>query len=227
MLQAVTQQNIQFQTAGEILDAAIEEITLGKLESQPFYWSDMIPAGAVYTTTTYTVSFITTGTFDTVQVYNYTSSNYLGMNVYLNDELLTRGLDYTVATDGPRVTILTTLAVGDVITLQEYQTTYGSFIPNTPTKLGLYPAWRPEILTQVTSTGTELAIRGHDGSITKAFGDIRDQVLLEFETRIFNNLKLDNNPVPLSITDVLPGQFRDTGYSFEEINNIFAVDFLS
>jgi len=227
MLQSVTQQNIQFQTAGEILDAAIEDITLGKLESQPFYWSDMIPAGAVYTTTTYTVSFISTSTFDTVQVYNYTSANYLGMNVYLNNVLLTRGLDYNVATDGPRITILTTLAVGDIITLQEYETTYGSFIPNTPTKLGLYPAWRPEIVTQTTTNGTEVAIRGHDGSITRAFGDIRDQVLLEFETRIFNNLKVDGNPVPLSITDVLPGQFRDTGYTFEEINNIFAVDFLS
>lgn len=227
MLQSVTQQNIQYQTASQVLDTAIEDITLGKLESQPFYWSDMIPASAVYTTTTYTVSFITTNTFDTVEVYDYTSANYKGMNVYLNNRLLTRGLEYTVATDGPRITILITLAVGDIISIQEYETTYGSFVPNTPTKLGLYPAWRPEIITQTTTDGTEVAIRGHDGSITKAFGDIRDQVLLEFETRIFNNLKLDGNPVPLTIADVLPGQFRDTGFSFEEINNIFAVDFLN
>lgn len=227
MLEAVTRQDIGFQTAAQILNSSIEEITLGKLESQPFYWSDMIPVGAVNTTTNYTVSLISTDTFDTVQVYNYTSANYLGMNVYLNDVLLTRGKDYTVATDGPRITVLTALAVGDVVSIQEYSATYGSFVPNTPTKLGLYPAWRPEIITQKTSNGEELTIRGHDGSLTKTFGDIRDEVLLEFETRIFNNLKLDGNPIPLTITDVLPGQFRDTGYSYEEINTIFATDFLS
>jgi hypothetical protein len=52
-------------------------------------------------------------------------------------------------------------------------------------------------------------------------------VLLEFETRVYNNLKLDGNPVPLIIADVLPGQFRSTGYSLSEINNIFSQDFLS
>ena len=227
LLEAVTQQNIQFQSAGEILDTAIQDITLGKLETQPFYWSDMLPQGSVYIENTYVVSVISTDTFDTVQVYNYKSANYLGMNVYKNGVLLTRGLDYTVATDGPRITVLTSLSVGDKITIQEYSSTYGSFCPNTPTKLGLYPAWRPEIVEIKGSTGNDTMIRGHDGSLTKAFNDIRDQVLLEFELRIYNNLKLDGNPVPLTEYDVLPGQFRDTGFSYNEINNILAVDFLS
>jgi hypothetical protein len=89
--------------------------------------------------------------------------------------------------------------LGDVLLLQEYTETYGSFVPNTPTKLGLYPAWRPEIVVQKTSSGTQSVIVGHDGSITRTFGDIRDDVLLEFETRIFNNLKLDGNPVPIEL----------------------------
>ena len=63
--------------------------------------------------------------------------------------------------------------------------------------------------------------------MTKTFGDIRDSVLLEFETRIFSNLKLDGNPVPLTVTDVLPGQFRTTGYTIAEINDILSTDFLS
>jgi hypothetical protein len=227
MLNAVTQQTIQFETTSQVLDTAIESITLGKVETQPFYWSDMIPAGAVYTTLTYQISNTTNETFDTRQVYNYTSANYLGMNVYLNDVILTRDRDYVVATDGPRITVLVNLTLGDVLLLQEYTTTYGSFVPNTPTKLGLYPAWRPEIITQKTSSGTQTVIIGHDGSVTKTFDDIRDDVLLEFETRIFNNLKLDGNPVPLTVTDVLPGQFRNTGYSADQINNILSQDFLS
>jgi len=228
LLNAVTNSVVQpADTVGDVLDAAIETITLGRVETQPFYWSDMIPAGAVYQTTTYTVSNTTTDVFDTIQVYNYTSANYLGMNVYLNNVILTRDQDYVVATDGPRITVLTDLVLGDVLVLQEYAETYGSFVPNTPTKMGLYPAWQPEIVVQKTSSGTQSVIVGHDGSITRTFGDIRDDVLLEFETRIYNNLKLDGNPVPLTVADVLPGQFRTTGYSIDDINNILATDFLS
>ena len=227
MLNTAIQQVVQFQTAGEILDIAIADITLGRIETQPFYWSDMIPAGAVYQTTTYTISNTTSDTFDIVNVYNYTSANYLGMNVYLNGVILSRDLDYAVATDGPRIVVSVTLSLGDVLTINEYSATYGSFVPNTPTKLGLYPAYRPEIITQKTSSGTQTVIVGHDGSITRTFGDIRDDVLLEFETRIYNNLKLDGNPVPISVAEVLPGQFRTTGYSIDDINNILATDFLS
>jgi hypothetical protein len=227
MLDAVLSQNIGFDTTAQVLDTAMQSVTLGKLDNQPFYWSDMLPAGVITYSNAYNVSFITTQVFDTVQVYTYTSANYLGLLIYLNDQLLTRGVDYTVAVDGPRVTILSTLAVGDTVTINEYEATYGTFVPNTPTKLGLYPAWKPAVIPQVTSTGTSNFVLGHDGSITPVFGDIRDQVLLEFETRIYNNLKLDGNPVPLVVEDVLPGQFRSTGYSFEEINTIFATDFLS
>ena len=228
LMQEVTNLTIQYDTSvADILVEAMANITSGKIESTPFYWSDMMPTGSVYTQTTYTVSLTTTNVFDTTQVYNYTSANYLGLNVFKNNVLLVRGFDYTVATDGPRFTVTTTLAVGDIITVQEYSATYGNFVPNTPTKVGLYPAYRPEIATVSTTTGTALVIVGHDGSQTPVFGDIRDDVLLEFEKRIYNNLKLDGNPVPLTMTDVLPGQFRTTGYTFEEISNILNVDFLS
>lgn len=227
MLDAVLNQYIGFRNTASVLDTAIQDVTLGKLDSQPFYWSDMLPAGVTVASNTYTVGFVTSTTFDTVQVYNYTSANYLGLLVYKNELLLTRGVDYVVATDGPRVTIVSPLAVGDIIVINEYSATYGSFVPNTPTKLGLYPAYQPGIVLQKTSNGTIQAIQGHDGSITPLFGDIRDDVLLEFETRIYNNLKLDGNPVPMTIEEVMPGQFRTTGYSFEEINNIFGQDFLS
>ena len=227
ILDNVTLQELQFDTAAEILDRAIENITAGRISNQPFYWSDMLPAGAVYTQVTYTVTNITTNTFDTNQVYNYTSANYQGFNVYFQDRILTRDLDYVVSTDTPTFTVLFPLAVGDQIVVREYATTYGSFCPNTPTKLGLYPAWRPQIVETQGSLGVVSQIQGHDGSLTPVFGDIRDDVLLEFETRIFNNLKLDGNPVPLSVTDVLPGQFRDTGYQWSEINAILDQDFLS
>ena len=227
ILQQVTQQTISFQTPAEILDTAIDTLTQGRGQTDPFYWSDMLPSGAVYTDINYTVSFTSTNTFDIGSVYDYTTANYRGLNVYLNDRILTRGRDYEVATDGPRITVTVPLTVGDRLTVREYTDTAGSFIPNTPTKIGSYPAWRPEIITVNTSTGTQRVIVGHDGSQTVLFGDIRDDVLLEFETRIFNNLKLDGNPVPITAVDVIPGQFRDTGYSYQEITSILEDDFLS
>jgi hypothetical protein len=227
LLDAVTQQNIQFQTAGELLDETIASLNLGKIETQPFYWSDMIPSGVIFASNTYTVTFITTNVFDTVQVYNFNSANYLGLLVYKNDQLLTKDVDYQVAEDGPRITVLTSLAVGDRITVNEYNQTAGSFVPNTPTKLGLYPAWQPQITVRQSTNGLTEVLIGHDGSVTPLFGDIRDQVLLEFELRVFDNLKLADNTIPLTIEDVLPGQFRNTGFSSADINNIFAQDFLS
>ena len=227
VLDAVIQLEINFETPAQILDQAMEQVTQGRTEANPFYWSDMIPAGGVYEETVYNINFITTDTFDTLQTYDYTSANFLGMNVYLNDEILIRGLDYEVATDGPRITVLRDLAVGDVLTLREYSSTAGNFVPNTPSKMSLYPAYRPEITVERTTAGEQTVIVGHDGSITKTFGDIRDNVLLEFERRIFNNIKMDGNPVPLYQYDVMPGQFRNTNFSWAEIQNIFNSDFLS
>ena len=77
----------------------------------------------------------------------------------------------------------------DVVAIQEFDTTLGNFVPNTPTKMGLYPSFRPLVYLDETYINPTTVIRGHDGSITVAFNDIRDDILLEFETRIFNNLK--------------------------------------
>jgi hypothetical protein len=117
--------------------------------------------------------------------------------------------------------------VGDVVTINEYADTAGNFVPNTPTKLGLYPKYEPRIFYDTNYVNPTLVIQGHDGSITTAFGDIRDQVLLEFEQRIFSNLKNDGNPPPLVAEDVIPGYFRTTDYSQAEVNQILGESFLT
>lgn len=214
-------------TIPEILNAVFLEINTGRTSSNPFYWSDMLPTGTVYTKLQTTVTPITGQVFDLTQVYNYKSANYQALLVYLNNRLLTRNLEYTVSTDAPTIAIVIPLAVGDVVTIQEYDATYGSYVPNTPTKLGLYPAYVPEIFLDTTYVEPIFVIRGHDGSITRAFSDFRDQLLLDFETRIYNNLKLDGNPVPLTAAEVIPGQFRTTDYSLTEIQTILNQDFLT
>jgi hypothetical protein len=95
----------------------------------------MLPAGDTYSELTYTITPISTNTFDTTQIYNLTESNFQAVLVYLNGEILTRGYDYEVPNDTSTVVISATLAPGDVVKIREYSTTAGSFVPNTPTKM--------------------------------------------------------------------------------------------
>ncbi len=213
-------------TPTQILDAAIQDISLGRSNDSPFYWSDMIPSGETYQETIYKISPISTPTFDVNRVYDFSSSNFQSLLVYLNGNILTREYDYSVGSDSATITVSVTLTPGDTVLIREYASTFGSFVPNTPTKMGLYPAFRPEMYLDTSAVNPVMVIRGHDGSITRAYGDVRDQILLEFETRIFNNLKVTGD-VPLTQYDVIPGQFRETDYDLAEINQILAPDFLS
>jgi hypothetical protein len=222
--------------ASQILDQAIYDITRERTDINPFYWSDMLPTGAVYTQTTTLITPITSVVFNTTQSYNFSSSNYHGLLVYLQrptpnqatiTTLLTKGLDYTVSADSPQLTIISPLTTGDTVIIREYATTVGNFCPNTPTKLGLYPKYVPQQFLDPNYVEPTVVIQGHDGSITMAFNDIRDEVLLEFERRIYNNLKTDNNPVPLTAEDVIPGFFRTTDYTQVEINDILNESFLT
>ena len=236
LIDTVTVNDYTNYTIPNMLTAAINYINAGKTETSPFYWSDMLPASSVFTQTTTTITPISTNVFDLSTTYDFTSSNYKGLLVYLNNVLLMINKDYVVSTDGPRLTITTTLNVGDVVIIREYNPTYGNFVPNTPTKLGLYPAWQPRIYLDTNYVSNQIMIQGHDGSLTAAFTtvddfllgeiDFRDQLLLEFETRIYNNLKVKSE-IPLPMTEVIPGQFRTTDYSLAEVNQILSRDFLS
>ena len=240
------------ETVSQILDLGIRNITKNNTSTNSFYWSDMLPVGTNYTSTTTVVNPITTNTFNTIQAYNFKSSNYQGLLVYVNNVLLLRGSEYVVSTESLKLTILIPLQVGDVVTINEYipvLTTTGTsttstnpspnWCPNTPSKMGLYPKYTPSIYVDETYSEPTWVIQGHDGSITIAFGDIRDQVLLEFEKRIYNNIKVDDNPIPLTTdqvdpdfypaqtTALLPGFFRKTPYTYQEVNQIMNESFLS
>jgi len=226
LLDTVTRNDYTNLTVPQMITAAINDINAGKIETSPFYWSDMLPASSIYTQNVFKITPISTNVFDLTTTYDFTSSNYKGLLVYLNDVLLMIDKDYTVSTDSPQLTIAVPLYTNDVVKIQEYPDTYGNFVPNTPTKMGLYPAYRPRIYIDTNYVTPQTMIQGHDGSLTAAFGDFRDDLLLEFETRIFNNLKIKSR-IPITVTDIIPGQFRTTDYTLNEVNSILASDFLS
>ena len=237
-----TEYNV-YQSPSTILDDALDQITQNKTESEPFFWSDMLPSKAAYVTNTYTfANSLDVSIYPLTRIYNFDTANYNGVLVYLtttvnnftSTEQLIINQDYTVSTDSPSLTITKSLSPGNIVTIREYNQTFGSYVPNTPTKLGLYPSFIPEVILDSNYSQPTYFIVGHDGSYNKLYGDyidghlidFRDQALLEFETRVYNNLKL-TDIIPVSEYDVMPGFFRTTDYSYDEILQIYSQYFLN
>ena len=232
-----------YQTPAYMLDDVLQQIASYKYQSSPFFWSDMLPARAPYISNTYTFNtFIDTTFYTLSKIYDFKNANYDGILIYLTRTIdgvsrtiqLLRNVDYILNDGEPKVTILTDLFAGDSITINEYNQTYGSYVPSTPSKLGLYPSYVPKVIYDDSYVNPTYFLRGHDGSMTKLYGDyvngflvdFRDRVLLEFETRIYNNIKVDAD-IPVKYEDVVPGQFRKTDYSYEDIQNLMSVEFLN
>ena len=245
LLVSLTDQNdfSIYTTPAVMLDTILYQISTTKVDTDPFFWSDMLPSGHPYVTNTtpqFTIP-VTTVTLPLSRTYNFTSANFWGLCVYVNTTVndqaqtiqLIRGVDYTVSTFAPEVTINYNIAVGDTVTINEYNQTYGSYCPNTPTKIGAYKSFVPAVILDSTYTTPTYFILGHDGSYNKLYGeytngrltDFRDQVLLEFESRVYNNLKV-SGAIPLPADEVIPGQFRTTDYTYEEIIEIYTTNFL-
>ena len=59
--------------------------------------------------------------------------------MYLNGVQLLLGTDYTFSTTDDSVNISKALVEGDKIVIKDYADTTGSYMPPSPTKLGMYP----------------------------------------------------------------------------------------
>jgi hypothetical protein len=114
---------------------------------------------------------------------------------------------------------------GDRIDIYEYDSTDGSYIPPTPTKLGMYPKFEPQIIIDDTYITPTKVIQGHDGSIIRAFDDYRDDLVLELEKRIYNNIKVQYDPAIIDINEFVGGEFRNTNISKSSIDASMIKDF--
>jgi hypothetical protein len=141
---------------------------------------------------------------------------------------LTKDQDFVFEQDRPAIRLLddTAQLYNDMIVIEDYVDTDGGFVPETPSKLGLYPKFEPRIYVDSTYLTPTTVIQGHDGSITPAFGDYRDDLLLELELRIYNNIKMNYRTSLIDIYDLIPGKFRDTDYTLTEYNSILTQRFL-
>ena len=207
------------------VDEIILSIVEGKNSKFPFYYEDMVGYGENVSTRTYTVRDDLETEYALDSKHSMTTLSNRAVYVYLNDVQLIEGTEYTFSTTDDSVTILATLADNDKLVIKDYADTTGSYVPPTPTKLGMYPKFKPELISDDTYITTTNVIRKHDGSFIKAYGDERDNLILELEKRIYNNCKTAYDATLLGINDVMPSAFTSTEYSLDEVNDVMGTDF--
>ena len=216
------------------LDIVLSNFTQLTNSNSTFYYTDMLAFGNQYITNTYTIQDTTYRSFNLTNTYANKPSSYNSVLVYLTNnlygtrQLLVNGVDYSI--NDFTVTIAANFAISrlDTIAIYEYTSTLGCNVPATPSKLGLYPKFVPQKILDNTYNKSQSMIVGHDGSYTLAWGDYRDDILLEYEKRVFNNIAVDyQNNSDYSLVSVVPGAFRATDYSITEWTQLLSGSYLS
>ena len=211
----------------ETVDSIITSFNANKSQQFPWSLSDMLAYGQDKITRTWTVTSPSNTIYPITTEFNPSVLSLRSVLVYINGIQQILGTDYVFLTADAGVEFLTPLAFNDVIVIEDYTSTAGCYIPPTPSKLGLYPKFRPEIYIDNTyASGPQKVIKGHDGSITVAFDDYRDAIILELEKRIYNNIKAEYKYSLFDVAQIMPGAFRTVDYSIEEINQILQADFI-
>ena len=216
-------------SAADALDEILLAINSTKDLKSPYYTSDMLGFGLDKVITEYTVTDINTVVYPTGAgvAFDLSTLSSNAILLYLNGVQLVEGADYVFDAIDETVIISAATTVGDTISICYYPSTIGSFVPSTPTKLGLYPKFAPQLYVDSTFINAPVVmIQGHDGSVIPAYGDYRDAIVIEFEKRIYNNIKVAYNSKIFDINAVRPGAFRDTSYTVSDTNSIIRKDFV-
>jgi hypothetical protein len=209
----------------DFVDDVINSLTSVKTTKDAFADSDMIGAGA-YTELETVVEDVGITVFSLTETFDLTSPSSRAVYIYKNGIQLLNGADYVFSPAFSFVKLLVTLQLGDVIEIREYLSTATNYIPPTPTSMGLYKKYTPMKFLDDTYQEPRYVIQGHDGSITAAYDDFRDDLLLELEFRIYNNIKQEYNPAVFDIDQILAGYYGVGEYSKSQLDSIVAQDFL-
>ena len=209
----------------DFVDTVFAELTKIKTQNDPFADSDMIGIGA-YTAIRYTVDDEGITTFALSQRFNLEENSRRAVYVYVNGQQLLHNRDYQFDSTFGFITIRKEINLNDEIEIREYVSTASCFIPPTPTSMGLYKKFTPMKFTDDTYRESKEVIQGHDGSITVAYGDFRDDLILELEFRIYNNIKQEYDESYFDIDAYLGGYYGNADYDKKSVDDVVAQEFL-
>ena len=214
------------ENVSNFVDTLINRLSQTKTTDSPFIDSDMIGSGA-FTSLEYKVVDEGIKIFSLSENFDLETLSNRAVYVYLNDRQLLHNTEYTFDSNFGFVKINVELARGDTLLIKEYVSTSYSHIPPTPTSLGLYKKFTPIKFIDDTYVEPKEVIQGHDGSLTLAYGDFRDDLLLELEYRIYNNIKVEYDPSILDIDGILGGYYESGEFSKSDLDAIVSQEFLN
>ena len=224
-------------TNENILEIVLKKVISFSVGKNVFNKTYMIPFGDNYQKDDVTVADTSTKI--------YTSSISLDVDEIQNSlllynvngattTLLVAGTDYTVTATSPIQITLTdsyTPPISSQMVFKVYdQDRDSAQCPPTPSATGLYPVFKPQIINDNSFVTAKKVLIGHDGSKHKVFGDRRDDILLEFENRIYNNIKKSFRETvdypELNVYNVRPGKFRpDNTQQVQDWHDLLNQDF--
>lgn len=208
------------------VDEILKTVNISKEFSNSFAYSYMIANGLPFSSESYTVPI--TGDLPLtayVDLSDPKNSLYI-YDVTGQERLLVIGEDYEIISTNFAIDIqfnLTNVPVGNNVVVSLYKSPLPAYIPSTPTKVGAYPTYLPRIELDVSYAIPTNVIIGHDGSKTIAYGDYRDQLLLELEKRIYNLIQYkfrNQYYLPIRLESIKSGFFRQTRYTRGEYLDI-------
>ena len=148
-----------------------------------------------------------------------------------SQDLLVVNKDYEITSVNPiTISVIKELNLGDTVITKLYNEDRDSAeCPPTPSTMGLFPLYSPAIVTDATFKTPQSLLLGHDGSKTSLKGGIKDEVLLEFEKRLYNStaqrFRITDSLPRLNIGDVRAGAFRTTNQSPNEYADLLRNSF--
>jgi len=213
-------------TPAQAVDQILKELNADKDLLSSYYYSDMVGYGPDKKEREWTVTNPANIEFPINNEFTLDTLTDKSVLVYLNDTQLIVGKDYEFVTNDASIQILTSLNIGDILKTVEYTSTVGSYVPPTPTKLGLYPKYNPELYLDDTYVDPVYVIQCHDGSIIRSYDDYRDDIILEFEKRVYNNIKVTYRQDLLDYNELIPGAFKTNSFNTVDINRIITKDFV-
>ena len=220
------------QTNLEIIDTVLKTVKNSKISKDAHKLTYMAPIGTNYTSTSVTVS--------NAAIVDYTFSNTANVALDTNLYVLTHGNDVLVAEKDfiieshlpldIKLDTSVSLAKDDVISLRIYEDSEAALVPSSLSKLGIYPAYEPQFKTD-TSYQIDLdVIQCHDGSYVPRQFEKIDDIILTFETLIYNNIKdeyrtADRNSEYCFTETIKPSYYQSSDYDWYEINDLLENNF--
>lgn len=220
----------EFISTTEWLDEAINRVIKGREHNDAFSDTRMLAWSNLYEQEQLVVLSAQQSTF-TLEKFVDLSNPDNQMYIYVNGVLQVIDVDYNIIASDSIITVEFNepLTTNTEIVFRLFKDISPAHIPATSAKLGITPVYYPRIeLDETYPTPTEVLI-GHDGSRTLLYGSIVDDVLLEFEKRIYNGIvakfRVDHD-LPVKETEIKPGFFRSTGWTRDQWLELIKPNFL-